>query len=322
MSASGNADRSSSEALQRDRREHEQRDGHRRPAPPQQRERDGDGGERRHRAVGHGEFRGAAEQHGRRERTIGDHAGEPAPSRRRRRRRGLRRVLADPCQRIRVVGRARRGTVVVAAQDPQDAAHVGERVARGRGDAAQERVRGGVVADGEPRRQLVRLARDPPQPAGDGGLQVRRDADALLLRGLADVAVAVADEPPVALAQALLQLRLPADPAPDEDRQAHRDEGERRVGRALDARIEDHARCRHGDDGGRQHGEPAERVDPAPGDVERDEQRDQRRHDMADEHAVERALRRQHDRARDQRQEREPPPPGQRERQQRAGRAR
>ena len=65
------------------------------------------------------------------------------------------------------------------------------------------------------------------------------DADALLLRGLADVAVAVADEPPVALAQALLQLRLPADPAPDEDRQAHRDEGERRVGRALDARIEE-----------------------------------------------------------------------------------
>ena len=97
--------------------------------------------------------------------------------------------------RARVRGRGREaGRLGVAAQHAEHAPHVGERLAGRAGDPLQQLARPRMLARVDPAPQLLRVADDRSQSAGRRGLEVERDAHALLLGGEAggDLALALA----------------------------------------------------------------------------------------------------------------------------------
>ncbi len=165
---------------------------------------------------------------------------------------------------------------LVAAQDPEHAPHVGERLARRRGDRG-ERLAGAVRVAADQPVELSGLAHDRAEPARDRGLQVGRDPHPLLVGRLPRVPLAVALEPVRALAVLVLEQRLPARPAADEQRQRGGDQRHRRVGEVAGVRVEPDPRADDRDHGRRGDGERARRADVPPGRVQRDHERDERR---------------------------------------------
>src|SRR5829696_1054883 len=153
-----------------------------------------------------------------------------------------------------------------------------------------------------------------PLPTGSSARAIAGDAHALLLGGVARVALAIAREPLRLAHQVALEQRLAAHPAPDQQRQRDRHERQHGVTRRVDRRIGRRARRGERHDADRGGGEAGPALEMATGGVERDDDRDQRNHRITDEEAAQQRLGDQRDRDRRERQQRERAPPRERQR--------
>ena len=307
------------QALQGDAAHDRERDSGRPPASQQERQCHRGGGQRREGALRETQLQRARGEQHRDDEPVDGGGRKRRPVLAAQLRHPSRRGCRDPpdaIERTRVVrGTARRLTV--AAQDAEDAADVREGVARGRGDGDEDPACRCRIAVAQPVANLARLAGDLLQAAGDRRLEVARDAHALLLRRLARIPVAVAQDAARALDQTLLQLCLAAHPVPHEHRQRDGDQRERNVRHALDRGVEQDARPGHRDDRRTDEGQSVPAGDVAPGAVQRHQQGDERRDDGSGEVAVEDALGEPHRGDHEQHGERTAPPPRQRERDER-----
>ena len=158
--------------------------------------------------------------------------------------------------------------------------------------------------------QRLGAGHDRLKAAGDRDLQVGGDSSPLLLRGVARGLRAIARPPGGPIDELALQQSLLAGPAPEQQRNGDRHEGQQRLPRRPRRRIERHPR--HGDqrrDADRPGKPPAVGCRPARA-VEQQRQDDDRGHRGTDEQPAQRRLRRQHDSDRGERRQRRSPRPG------------